>query len=75
VKRKTSTKRAVPVEHASVFFHDKAVITPVFERGDLVPGQSLKGPAVITEYSATTVIPPGKRFWVDGAENLIVKIS
>ena len=75
VTRKTSTKRAVPVEHASVFFHDKAVITPVFERGDLVPGQSLKGPAVITEYSATTVIPPGKRFWVDGAENLIVKIS
>jgi N-methylhydantoinase A len=75
VTRETSTKRAVPVENASVFFHDKAVITPVFERGHLVPGQSLKGPAVVTEYSATTVIQPGKKFWVDGAENLIVKMS
>jgi len=73
--RKTSTKRVAPVERASVFFHDKAVITPVFERRDLVPGQSHRGPAVITEYSATTVIPPGKKFWVDAAENLIVKIS
>jgi N-methylhydantoinase A len=74
IARETSTKRAVPVERASVSFHDKAVITPVFERGHLVPGQSLRGPAVVTEYSATTVIPPGKRFWVDEAENLIIQI-
>jgi N-methylhydantoinase A len=75
IARKTSTKHVAPVEQASVFFRDKAVITPVFERGHLVPGQSLKGPAVVTEYSATTVIPPGKRFWADAAENLIVEIS
>ena len=67
--------RVAPVEHASVFFHGRAVTTPVFERGDLVPDRSMKGPAVITEYSATTVIPPGKKFWVDAAENLIIKIS
>jgi N-methylhydantoinase A/oxoprolinase/acetone carboxylase beta subunit len=35
----------------------------------------MKGPAVITEYSATTVIPPGKQFWVDDAENLVIQIS
>ena len=29
---------------------------------------------MITEYSATTVIPAGKRFWVDASENLIIKI-
>ena len=63
------------VERARVFFHDKAVTTPVFERRDLVPGRSIKGPAVITEYSATTVIPAGKRFWVDASENLIIKIG
>jgi N-methylhydantoinase A len=50
------------------------VMTPVFERGDLVPGRPMKGPAVITEYSATTVIPAGKRFWVDASENLLIKI-
>jgi len=27
----------------------------------------MRGPAVIIEYSATTVIPAGKSFWVDAA--------
>jgi hypothetical protein len=36
--------------------------------------RKLNGPAVITEYSATTVIPPDKKFWVDTAENLIIQI-
>jgi N-methylhydantoinase A len=67
--------RVAPVEHAPVFFHDNSVTTPVFERRDLVSGRSLRGPAVITEYSATTVIPAGKRFWVDASENLIIKIG
>jgi N-methylhydantoinase A/oxoprolinase/acetone carboxylase beta subunit len=34
----------------------------------------MKGPAVITEYSATTVIPGGKKFWVDASQNLVIKI-
>jgi len=58
-----------------VFFQDKAVTTPVLERRDLVPGRSMRGPAVITEYSATAVIPAGRKFWVDVAENLIIKIG
>jgi N-methylhydantoinase A len=66
--------RVAPVERAAVFFQDKALIAPVFERGDLVPGRPVRGPAVITEYSATTVIPPGKKFWVDAAENLVIRI-
>jgi len=78
VRRRAARKplpRVMPVERAPVFFHDKAVTTPVFERGDFVPGRSMRGPAVITEYSATTVIPAGKKFWVDVAENLIIKIG
>jgi N-methylhydantoinase A len=66
--------RAAPVERVAVFFHDRALTTPVFERADLISGRSMRGPAVITEYSATTVIPPGKRFWVDASKNLIIKI-
>jgi N-methylhydantoinase A len=66
--------RVAPVERAPVFFHDKPMATPVFERGDLAPGRLMRGPAVITEYSATTVIPAGKRFSVDAAENLLIKI-
>jgi N-methylhydantoinase A len=77
VRRQTTRKpppRVAPAERVPVSFHDKTVTTPVFERGDLVPGRSMRGPAAITEYSATTVIPPGKRFWVDASENLIIKI-
>jgi N-methylhydantoinase A len=65
---------AKPVERASVFFDNKTVTTPVFERGDLSLGSAMTGPAIITEYSATTVIPPGKKFWLDAAENLLIKI-
>jgi N-methylhydantoinase A len=67
-------RRAEPVERATVIFQGRGIATPVYERGDLVPGQSLKGPAVITEYSATTVIPPGKKVRVDKAENLLIEI-
>jgi N-methylhydantoinase A len=70
-----STRPATHAERAPVFFGSRAVATAVYERADLVPGRSLKGPAVITEYSATTVIPPGKKFWVDRAENLLIAIK
>ena len=72
--RKTA-KRISPVERVSVVFQAKAVATPVFERADLVPDQIMRGPAVITEYSATTVIPPKKKFWVDRPGNLLIKIK
>jgi N-methylhydantoinase A len=64
-----------PVEMATVTFHGGGIATPVYERSGLVPGPSLKGPAIIAEYSATTVIPPGKTFHVDRAENLLIAIK
>ena len=72
--RRKSNQRATPVEHASVIFSGKAEVTAVFERDDLVPNHILKGPAVITEYSATTVIPPKKKFHVDRAGNLLIAL-
>jgi N-methylhydantoinase A len=67
--------RVLAVDRAPVFFRDKSVATLVFERADLVPGRSRRrGPAVITEYSATTVIPPEKKFWLDESGNLVIKI-
>jgi N-methylhydantoinase A len=62
-----------PAETAKVFF-EKLETTPVFERRALSHMRKLNGPAVITEYSATTAIPPGKKFWVDLQENLIIQI-
>jgi len=73
-KRGKASSRVLPVDRAQVFFRDQAITTPVFERVHLVTGRSMAGPAVITEYSATTVIPPGKKFWVDESENLLINI-
>jgi N-methylhydantoinase A len=47
----------------------------LYERGLLAPGSKLNGPAIVTEYSATTVVPPGFRCKVDGFENLILEKS
>jgi N-methylhydantoinase A len=57
-----------------VLFDGKKLATGIFSREGLQPGRRYSGPAIITEYSATTVIPPGKRFHVDPASNLIVTI-
>jgi N-methylhydantoinase A len=59
---------------APVFFDGKKLATPIYSREALVPGKTYSGPAIITEYSATTVIPPNKRFHLDPASNLIVTI-
>ena len=67
--------RALPVERANVIFQGRRVASPVYERADLTREQALRGPAVITEYSATTVISPDRNFRVDGIGNLIVELS
>jgi len=72
-QKATRTIRIAPAETAKVFF-EKLETTPVFERSTLPRMYKLRGPAIITEYSATTVILPGKKFWVDSAENLIISL-
>ena len=46
--------------------------TPVYDRGKLRAGQRFAGPAIVAEYSATTVVPPGWRARVDESENLVL---
>ncbi|MGA9308044.1 MAG: hydantoinase/oxoprolinase family protein [Candidatus Sulfotelmatobacter sp.] len=59
---------------APVQFGSKKLATPIHSRDSLTLGKTYQGPAIITEYSATTVIPPNKRFHLDPAANLIVTI-
>ncbi|MBL8706048.1 MAG: hydantoinase B/oxoprolinase family protein, partial [Rhodospirillales bacterium] len=47
--------------------------TPVFDRDDLLPGQSLDGPAVIIDANATTVVEPGWRATVTPLNHLVLK--
>ena len=50
------SRRAVCLD-AAIGFQD----TPVYRRSDLLTGQALDGPAVITQRDTTTVVLPGQR--------------
>ncbi|HEY3971817.1 MAG TPA: hydantoinase/oxoprolinase family protein [Candidatus Sulfotelmatobacter sp.] len=59
---------------AKVLFEGKKLETKLYSRDDLKPGRKYSGPAIITEYSATTVIPLSCRFQFDPSANLIINI-
>jgi N-methylhydantoinase A len=83
--RLRGSSRLTPIETAPVIFQAKTISTPVYERSDLLSGKILsggissgrilRGPAVITEYSATTVVPPQKAFHLDAQGNLIIGLK
>jgi N-methylhydantoinase A len=52
----------------------KKTTTSVYAREQLPSGKKYSGPAIITEYSATTVVPPGTPFWIDRAGNLVIRV-
>ena len=56
-----------------VVFTGEAHETQVYDRACLQPGDSVEGPAIIEERSATTVIPPGHRMQVDEFMNLDIQ--
>ena len=82
MKSRTVPLRHVPtppakrseVARRKVWFAGRSVQMPIYEREQLTRDR-LRGPAVIAEYSATTVVPPGMRFYVDGAGNLVIEAS
>jgi N-methylhydantoinase A len=61
-------------EFQSVLFDNKLLKTPILDRDFLRAGKKHTGPAVITEYSATTVVPPGMSFHLDRAGNLVIAV-
>jgi N-methylhydantoinase A len=59
---------------ATVHFAGRSHKTQVIPRSSITAGKSLRGPAIITEYSATTVIPPGLAYRKDRAGNLLIEL-
>jgi N-methylhydantoinase A len=57
----------------AVWFGTKPHPTGIYERQRLASGAVLRGPAVIVEYSATTVVPPDFTCKVDEHLNLILQ--
>lgn len=61
-------------ERAPVWFEGQRRSAAIYERSQLAPKRRYSGPAVVVEYSATTVIPPGMRFQLDAMGNLLIRV-
>lgn len=58
------------VKTKPVWFANKFLRTPFYDREKLRPGMKIRGPAIIVEYSSTTVVPPDFTCEVDERLNL-----
>ena len=56
-----------------VFFRDQAIKTNVYDRSKLVPGNMIKGPAIIEQLDSTTVLWPDQTASVDRYLNLLLE--
>jgi len=57
-----------------MYFDGGFVQAKIYRRDVLRPGDCISGPAMITEYTSATVLPPDCRAEVDGYGNLVIHI-
>jgi N-methylhydantoinase A len=64
-------------ESRPVYFEEGGglVDTPVHQRGDLLEGQPVQGPAIVEQLDATTVIWPGMSAVRDKLGNLVIDVG
>jgi N-methylhydantoinase A len=75
IKRyKSGSSRPRSQSSARVFLESGARNVPVFPRDSLEPGTTLVGPAIVTEYSSTTLIPDRYHAQVDPWLFLLIKV-
>ncbi len=70
---RTAKGTAAPVRETRAYFEPSGWLkTPVFARDDLGSDFTCTGPAIVTEYDATTVVYPDQRLEVDEFGNLMI---
>jgi N-methylhydantoinase A len=65
-----ASREAALLERRPVWFGGRAHDCPVWDRDRLPAGVAITGPAIVEEFGATTVVPPGWRGHVDAHGNL-----
>lgn len=76
-RRSRSTHRkafAKAAKRLSAYMDGKKLIVAVYQRDELAPGTKLRSPCIVTEYSSTTLIPPGATGEVDRNGNLVIHL-
>ncbi len=70
----SSPRREAFVGEREVIFDLKPEKAHIIDRQNLTSGNRIHGPAIVTEYSSTIVIPPFADAYVDEFENMILEI-
>jgi N-methylhydantoinase A len=66
---------AAPDAVRDVYFDGMWAPTQIYRRDQLRPGDTITGPAMITEYTSATVLPPGGTTQVDSFGNLVITFT
>ena len=67
--------RAALFAEGPIYFERKCLPSRFYDRERLRPGDVLSGPAMITEYTSATLLPPGCRAEVDGFGNIGIAVG
>jgi len=65
------SSEAVSDEH-EIVFEGESLPTKIYDRAKLSPGMRFTGPAIVTEFDATTVVLPGYEASIDRNFNIII---
>jgi N-methylhydantoinase A len=66
---------AALIGERDVYFDGVVHATRLYERDGLSPGDCFAGPAIVSEYSSATIVPPGDVLRVDGFGNLMIEVT
>jgi N-methylhydantoinase A len=69
------TRFVPPHEYVNARFEGMNLRVGIYRRDELPGNVKLRVPCIVTEYSATTLIPPGVKARLDEHANLIVKVE
>jgi N-methylhydantoinase A len=66
------TRPLLPEQTMEITFYERTRKTVLYRRDNLHAGDTFSGPAIVAEYSATTLIPPGWEARVDNYGQLLL---
>jgi N-methylhydantoinase A len=64
------------VAHREVCFNSEVpVLTPIYNRNELLPGDQINGPAIIEQMDTTTLVFPDNQAKIDDVWNIIINVK
>lgn len=75
LSHKVEDRTPQAIDTALTYFHTRPIRTPIYQRTELPIGSQIIGPAIILEYSSTTLLPPNFLLKVDRFGNLLISRS